>query len=77
MRTMPSSAQRLPCLYLALIAAASRVRPAESYVVGNDGGGNASFLARFAGVRCELQMTVGRTTDTAMRKQYHLLLLKF
>ncbi len=56
---------------LRLLIAGAIIPRARSYVAGGSGGdviGAGGILSKFADVRCELVMTVGRTPSTAMRE---------
>lgn len=56
---------------LRLMLLANLVPRIHSYVAGRDPiGGNGGILSRFADVRCELLMTVGRTPNTSMPPEW-------
>lgn len=60
-------------LSLRLITVVGCMLQVQSYVVGNNP--NDAILSRFAGVQCELLMTVGRTPNTAMRKWMNIIIV--
>mmetsp|Transcript_21542 Transcript_21542/g.46819 ORF Transcript_21542/g.46819 Transcript_21542/m.46819 type:complete len:226 (+) Transcript_21542:222-899(+) len=72
----PFNSGRSPIFRLLTIAIAASIHQGvQSYVVGGgnqniEASGSGGILSRFTDVRCELQMTVGRTPSTAMPTEW-------